>query len=95
VNFLVPPGDGSRNSLGSNDDLINKLSFASSKISSEQQALNALFVDASQGGYTPAFNRSVIGSKFGFTGALRERPSMMSQGFSFASGSGHNSFGVK
>ncbi len=40
VNYLLPPGNGSRESLASNDDLINKLSFVSSKISSEQHALN-------------------------------------------------------
>jgi hypothetical protein len=40
VNYLVPPGNGSRESFGSNDDLINKLSFGSSKISSEQHPLN-------------------------------------------------------
>jgi hypothetical protein len=52
-------------------------------------------VDAGQGVYTPAFNRSAVGGKFGFPEGQRERPSMISQGFSFASGSGHNSFGFK
>jgi hypothetical protein len=40
-NLLVPPGGDPDGSPSSNDDLMRRLSFASSKISNEHHALNA------------------------------------------------------